>query len=111
MPLTSDFGTDAEGRRLQINSSRDEDSFTIALLGELDMASVHELETVILAAEQSDADLIVVDLAEVTFIDSTGLSQLLDAKKRHDGRLRVHPSNHDAVARLLSLTGTTEILE
>jgi anti-anti-sigma factor len=111
MPPTSDFGTDAEGRRLQINSSRDGGSVTIALDGDLDFASVDELETAILAAEQSDADAIRLDLAEVTFIDSTGLSQLLEAKKRSDGRFRVTPSNSEAVSRLLSLTGTTEILE
>jgi anti-sigma B factor antagonist len=110
MPPTSDLGTDAEGARLQIDSSRDGDSVTIGLLGELDMASVHDLETAILAAEQSDAAAILVDLAEVTFIDSTGLSQLLEAKKRSNGRFRVAPSTSEAVSRLLSLTGTTEIL-
>ena len=111
MPPTSDHGTDAEHTHLQINSSRDGDSVTLALLGELDIESVHDLESAILAAEQSDADAIRVDLGEVTFIDSTGLSQLLEAKKRSDGRFRVTPSKSDHVSRLLSLTGTTETLE
>jgi len=111
MPQTSEFEADAQGTPLQITSNRDGDSVTISLLGDLDLASVRELGTAILVAEKGDATLIVVDLAEVTFIDSTGLSQLMDAKKRNNGRLRIKPSNHDAVARVLSLTRTTEIVE
>src|SRR5690242_11454468 len=89
MPSTSHAGLDAADARLQVDCTRDGDSLTIALAGELDLSSVHDLETAILAAEKSDATLILVDLAEVTFIDSTGLSQLLDAKKRSNGRFRV----------------------
>ena len=111
MPSTSHAGMDAADARLQIDCTRDGDSLTIALAGELDLNSVHDLETAMLAAEKSDATLILVDLAEVTFIDSTGLSQLLDAKKRSNGRFRVTPSHSDAVSRLLALTGTAEILE
>jgi anti-anti-sigma factor len=47
---------------------------------------------------------------EGSFIDSTGLSVLLKAKKRSDGRLRYIASKNDAVTRLLELTGTNEIL-
>ena len=111
MPPTSDAGTEAEDGRLQIDSSRDADALTIELRGDLDLSSVHELETAILAAEQSDTPRIVLDLAEVRFIDSTGLSQLLEAKRRSNGRFRIKPSKSEAVTRLLALTGTTEILE
>jgi anti-anti-sigma factor len=111
MPFSSDAGMDAADARLQLDSSRDGDTLTIKLAGELDLGSVQDLETAILAAEKSDADLIVVDLADVTFIDSTGLSQLLEAKRRNDKRFKVNPSSHDAVTRLLSITDTTEILQ
>jgi anti-anti-sigma factor len=96
---------------LLINSRRDGDSAAIALSGELDLASAEELDAAIRSAEEAGIARIVVDLSGVSFIDSTGLSVLLRAKKRSDGRLRYVPSNHDAVTRLLELTGTIEVID
>ena len=104
---------DPTGGPLQISSHRDGDpvgTVAIALSGELDLASVDQLDAAIRDAEETDIGWIVVDLSEVTFIDSTGLSVLLNAKKRSDGRFSCIPSKHDAVARLFELTGTTAML-
>jgi anti-anti-sigma factor len=103
-----DRGSPALKRRpLLINTRRYGDFATyIALLGELDLASADELEAVIRNAEETDVGEIVVDLSAVSFIDSVGLNALLSAKRRSDGRLRYIPSCHDAVTRLLQLTGT-----
>jgi anti-sigma B factor antagonist len=98
------------GRPLQINAVREADSIVIALSGELDLESADRLEAAIRDVEGPEIGSIVVDLAEVSFIDSTGLSVLMDAKKRSNGRLSCVPSDHDAVTRLLELTGTTEML-
>jgi anti-sigma B factor antagonist len=95
---------------LLINTRRDGDSTAIALSGELDLASADELDAVIRDAEESDVGRIVIDLSGVSYIDSTGLSALLRAKKRSDGRLIYVPSKHDAVRRLLELTGTIGML-
>src|SRR5215210_28960 len=95
---------------LLINTRRDGDSVAIALSGELDLASAGELDTSIRNAEETGIARIVVDLSGVSFIDSSGLSVLLQAKKRSDGQLHYVPSNHDAVTRLLELTGTIELL-
>ena len=99
-------------RQLLINTRRHWDLATdIALLGELDLASADELDGVIRDAEETDVGWIVVDLSGVSFIDSTGLSVLLKAKRRSDGRLRYIPSCHDSVTRLLQLTGTLAIVD
>jgi anti-sigma B factor antagonist len=101
-----------ERRPLLINTRRSWDVAThIALSGELDLASADELDALIRDAEETDVGRIVVDLSGVSLIDSTGLSVLLRAKKRSDGRLRYIPSRHDAVTRLLELTGTIEMLD
>jgi anti-sigma B factor antagonist len=100
-------------KRFEIRRSDDGDpvgTVAIALSGELDLASAEELDLAIRDAEETDAGWIVIDLSEVAFVDSTGLSVLLHAKKRSDGRLSYIPSDHDAVTRLLELTGTIEIL-
>ena len=104
---------DLTGRPLQIERSGNGDpvgTVAIALSGELDLASAEELDAVIQGAEEPDIGWIVVDLSDVSFIDSSGLSVLMHAKKRNSGRLSCIPSNHDAVTRMLELTGTVEML-
>jgi anti-anti-sigma factor len=83
----------------------------IALSGELDMASADELDAVIRQAEETEVERIVVDLSHVSFMDSTGLSLLLAAKGRNDGRLHYIPSCHDSVTRLLQVTGTLAVVD
>ena len=105
---------DRRRRPLQIRNTRDRDpvgTVAIELDGELDLTSAEELDTAIRDAEEMDIGWIVVDLSDVSFIDSTGLSVLLQAKKRSDGRLSCIPSNHEAVSWLLELTGTVQTVE
>jgi anti-anti-sigma factor len=83
---------------------------SIVLSGELDVSVAAKLDVAIRDAEETDVGRIVVDLSAITFVDSTGLSILLAAKRRGDDRLSITPSDHDAVTRLLELTGTTEFL-
>jgi anti-sigma B factor antagonist len=114
-PRNPDLGRDRDPRRerFEISKARDGDpvgTVAIKLAGELDIASADELDAAIRDSEHTDIGWIVVDLSEVSFVDSTGLSVLLHAKKRNDGRLSYIPSRHDAVTRLLELTGTIEIL-
>lgn len=101
---------DTTGRPLRFSTLRDGDSIAIVLSGELDLAFADELDAEIRDLEETDIGRIVVDLSEVTFVDSTGLNVLLAAKKRSNGRFIVRPSNHEAVTSLLELTGTTEFL-
>jgi anti-sigma B factor antagonist len=94
-----------------VTMSTSADEVTISVAGGLDLGSVEELDRTIQDAEGSDAARIVVDLRELSFIDSAGLSVLLAARRRsNDGRLSFLASRHDAVARLVALTGTREAL-
>jgi anti-sigma B factor antagonist len=105
---------DRRRRALQIRNTRDGDpvgTVAIALDGELDLTSADELDTAIREAEDTDIGWIVVDLSDVSFIDSTGLSVLLQAKKRSNGRLSCIRSNHNEVTWLLELTGTVQGLD
>ncbi|MGI8801502.1 MAG: STAS domain-containing protein [Solirubrobacteraceae bacterium] len=64
----------------------------LTVQGELDLATAPLLDEQISLAERTDAPLIVVDLATVSFMDSTGLTVLLRAndRSRHNGnRLRI----------------------
>lgn len=55
---------------------------TLALKGELDLADAPSLEREILALPWSHLTELIVDLAEVTFVDSTGLHVLIRASQR-----------------------------
>jgi anti-sigma B factor antagonist len=104
---------DLTGRPLQISHHRDGEpvgTVAIALSGEIHLASADQLDAVIRDAEETDIGWIVVDLSDVSFIDSTGLGVLLNAKKRSDGRVSCIPSNQLAVTRLLELTGAVKML-
>ena len=105
---------DMSGKPADIKSKREGDSVTVAVAGEIDLSTADQLDAAIREAEKTETNRIVVDLSALSFVDSTGLSVLLDAIKRsrRDGnRLSFVPSKHEAVTRLFALTGTTEMFE
>jgi anti-sigma B factor antagonist len=105
---------DSKGRPAEIESSRDRDSVVVAVGGEIDLLVADQLDTAIRGAQRTKLGGVVVDLSEMSFVDSTALEVLLEAVKRDrsDGkRLRFIPSRHESVARLFALTCTTELFE
>ena len=79
--------------------------------GELDIATAPEL-TRLLDRLRARGHAVVLDLAEVTFIDSTGLSALMDAhfESRRDGWAFSVRSPSAAVRRVVELAGMHEVL-
>ncbi len=80
--------------------------------GELDVATAPVLDAKLSEAEASDARLIVIDIADVPFIDSSGLRALLQAQARSQGdsgRLRITEGSAQA-QRLFELAGVLETL-
>jgi len=80
----------------------------IASEGEIDAASVEAFRRALSEAARGGADRLVIDLTEVSFIDSSGLAALLDVhnRLRRDRReLVVVAPSGSAAAVLLELTG------
>jgi anti-sigma B factor antagonist len=79
----------------------------VALEGEIDLSSVTEAERRIAAAERDDPAELVIDVREVTFIDSSGLRVLLAAHQRAEesGRGFALIRGSESVDRLLKVTG------
>jgi anti-sigma B factor antagonist len=86
----------------------------VALRGELDVATVPAFRDALNPlADDETVQCIVVDLVEVTFIDSTGLMTLLNALRRvvrREGRL-VIACNNPTVLRLFEATRTDATFE
>jgi anti-sigma B factor antagonist len=85
------------------------DRATIQVGGEIDLATGPQLLAVLVELVDRGLHQLVVDLAQVTFLDCAGISVLVDALRRvqeHGGSLRlVRPTRR--VARVLALTGMT----
>jgi anti-anti-sigma factor len=94
-----------------ISSSRFDGGILVALTGDIDLASASVVDDELRRAEQSE-DLVVLDLGDVTFMDSTGLRMVISADRRLRKRgacLRlVHVPRQ--VTRLFELVGVSELL-
>jgi anti-anti-sigma factor len=92
----------------------DEHTCVLALRGELDVATVPGFrEALAVACDDEKVSLVVIDLVEVTFVDSTGLMTLLNALRRlvrRDARLVLACSN-PTVLRLFEATRTDATFE
>jgi anti-anti-sigma factor len=82
----------------------------LTLFGELDVASAPAFEEEL--ARVADSDLVVVDLKQLEFIDSTGLGALVKAHLRaqEHGREFALVKGGGQVERLLGLTGLSDQL-
>ena len=85
---------------------------TLTLSGELDLVSSPVLERALAPMLDSDAELIIVDLRGLDFMDSTGLHVLVQAHQQlHDaGRRLALVRARDHVQRLFDLTGLSETM-
>lgn len=88
-------------------------SVVIVLRGELDPHTAPELRAAMDAAVSDDTEVLVFDLGELVFLDSSGLRVIIAAHRELTGRggrfvLRA-PS--DTTRRILDVTGLTELIE
>jgi anti-sigma B factor antagonist len=92
---------------LQVSTERSGDATVVRAVGELDLHTAPALQQELDSAVAADAPLIVVDLAGVDFMDSTGLSVIVATVagvRERGGELRV-VSARDKITKLFTLTG------
>jgi anti-sigma B factor antagonist len=100
-PVPFDVDTITEGERVRLVVS-----------GELDLLAAPHLRSALLEAGRHDGATIDLDLSAVTFIDSTGISVILQAWQRANaagGRLVLGAAS-PVVARVIEATGLSELL-
>lgn len=85
----------------------------VALVGELDMGSVSALEAYLAPYLSDGVAGLVIDLRELTFLDSSGLHALVDAKRRAaaGGQRLVLIAPTESSRRLFELTQTLFLLD
>lgn len=101
-----------QAQHLQIDARNEPDRIVLRLHGELDLASAPLLQAEIESAERDDAALIVLDLDDLEFIDSTGLRIVLAAHERSQerGQTLALTRGSQQVRRLMSITRAGEHL-
>jgi anti-sigma B factor antagonist len=98
--------------QLRLESRQESDRVVITMEGELDMANAPALQAAIESEELATAEIVVLDLQGLTFLDSTGLRVILAARElcwRRGQEFAVTPGSAQ-VQRLLSVTGVGEHL-
>jgi anti-sigma B factor antagonist len=90
----------------------DLDRIRLVVRGELDMETGPRLREELLAAEEVPPSLLVLDLREVTFFDSTGLEIVLDAevRSRENGHVFVVLPGEGEPRRVLELAEVADRL-
>lgn len=104
--------TDLPSFELGVDTGDERVTFTPR--GELDLATAPELETQVLAAVRGGDRAVVLDLRELTFMDSTGVRTIIAAHQvaaetGHDLRV-VRPPRESAVSRVIEISGIDEAL-
>jgi anti-sigma B factor antagonist len=98
---------------LRLDVTDDGEAVTVALGGELDLATAPELWAAIDHALARGRRRLVLDLADLVFVDSTGLGVFVRAGKElraSGGRLTLR-SPGERVAKLLAITGLEEVFD
>jgi anti-sigma B factor antagonist len=65
---------------------RNDGGTVVRLAGELDLYNAHAVREALLKATEESPDRLVVDLSDVSFIDSTALGVLIEARSRMSNR-------------------------
>lgn len=88
-----------------------DDGFVLAVHGEVDLASSGELRERLRTAAEAGAVRILVDLGDVTFIDSIAMAGIVGAQRRlpPDGRLAI-VAHHPYVLLVLEAVGLQHIV-
>jgi anti-sigma B factor antagonist len=88
------------------------DASVLAVSGELDLRTSPELEDRLSLVFDRGAELVILDLRGIEFMDSTGLRVLLSAHQRahQSGRRFALVKGADQVERVLTLTGVRDLL-
>ena len=102
-----------EGGAIAVAVQRDAGAAVVTVDGELEFGTAAMLRTTFSDLAQEGCDPVVVDLAALSFIDSTGLSLLVQAKQRFESlgrRFELRSPTH-RVVRVIETSGLSEVFE
>ena len=89
------------------------DGYVVELSGELDISSAASVESRLMELEERSPERLILDLSKVSFIDSTGLSMIInaDGRARKGGRRLTIVSGDGVPRRILRTVGLEDRLD
>jgi anti-sigma B factor antagonist len=96
---------------LQVRTTRSNDVCVVTAAGEVDVYTSPTLKQALLEAAEGGCGVLVVDMDEVGFIDSSGLGVLVGALRRSKeagGELRISGGS-DSVVKIFRITGLDKV--
>jgi anti-sigma B factor antagonist len=101
------------GAQLSLETKSRNGVARVAVRGELDMATAPRLDGCLAPIEDEGVSAIILDLRELTFIDSFGLRALLRARERAETHLRrlILVGANASARRLFEITRTERLLD
>jgi anti-sigma B factor antagonist len=99
--------------QLDLSTEQRQGGAVVRLAGELDLSQADNLSQELERAEEDEPDILVVDLREVSFMDSTGLRLLLAALRRAEpaGRRLVLVRGQEQVRELFRVARLNDVFE
>jgi anti-anti-sigma factor len=99
--------------RLTYESHHDGEMVRLVLAGEFDLSNATQVEDALKELENERPPLLVLDLRDLTFMDSTGLRVMVsaDARARDDSRRLAVVQGPESVHRVFRITGLDDPLE
>ncbi len=97
---------------LEVKHINKEEKHYLFLNGEIDVYTQEQLKTSLLPLTEKKGTVIIIDLTEVNYIDSTGLGIFIGAFKstqKHASSIKLTGMN-DRVRRLFRITGIDEVI-
>jgi len=97
---------------MHIATTPGSDRYVITVSGEVDLATSPSLDTEIIAAIESGTESVVVDLSDVSFMDSSGLGVIVRGLKRcreADKELDLVITN-ERVLKVFGITGLDQVI-
>jgi len=103
----------AEMSRLTYQSDETDGTVKLVLSGEFDLSSASLIEDVLKEIEAQHPPVLLLDLRELTFMDSTGLRVMVsaDARARDDSRRLAIVQGPEPVHRVFRITGLDDHLD
>lgn len=84
---------------------------TLTVRGDVDLASAPRLGDALAAVLRAEPEIVLLDLGQVEFIDSTGLHVILSARARaEDHGIRLVVVESEAARRLFAVSGVRDLL-
>ncbi len=98
---------------LEVETIEGDGLVRLQLRGELDLSTVGKVEEELKRAESGGPPLVVLDLSQLTFLDSTGLRLVItaDDRAREAGRRLAVVKGPETVQRVFSITRLDERIE